>query len=1222
MTEIGRLQEAILILKEQRDILGEHLLNEVLQPLQARLDNLHAQQFSSRICRQITILAVQVENLASLTTAFQSAWRENTAGLAHTRGALLEQFPPDAFTAAWGLESASGDHAEQAVRAGLELRKAFDGLLESLPVQPIHQVQADTPASPQPVFRAAVYTAEIFICEPPTPQVSQVVPEHVRIARGLLASAPANTLVISNSTYRLVQGIFNIQMAAPCPLPGLADPLITYAVIGAKPRPFPIPARSVEGILTKTVGQKEQLAQLMMNWLDVVNHRRARCVTITGDAGIGKSRLMDDMRNQLEFRGEAYRYFEGRSTPQSANIPYALIRDILSNRFQIFPSDTPETVREKLVAGICEFTDEDGIEKAHIIGELIGFDFSNSAYIQGIRDDASQLHQRAQQYLIDFFTTVSNQRVTTLFLDNLHWADHGSLELLEKLAIGLRGQPIMLIAMTRPMLFKWYPNWGQSLPNHQFLHLPPLTLEESRSLVADILQKMEHVPQVLSESIAKGSGGNPYYIEETVKLMVDDHVIQPAEPNWILDAERLVKCHIPTTIREAIQARLQKQPPAEFQILCAASVIGRTFWDDMVSYLTGIDRDTTTRILKYLQKQEFLFLRSGSAFKATQEFIFKHHVLHQVTYDSVSGELRKQYHARAAEWLQSYSQTHHTEYTAWVAYHLDKAGRPQEAGSWYLRAGLDAARHYANHDAQYLFSRAMQLLPHTNPADQFAALAWIIHLKDTAKETDGLSEDLHELQSLAQVLQTPQHQAQFHYLQARYEIAQGRPPEALDHCARTIQALAEISPHRLEAEAHILASSAYADTDRMEMSRQELQRALTIARSLDIPQLTLNCLSNLGNICWREFKFEEAIIYHQQALELANEIFDLRGSAYAHLCIGVANGSNKNFTEAQNHFQQSLNLSRRIGEHLGEARALNNWGDLYSARGDYEDAIQSITQALQIFREVNNAPGINASLANLGFLSLQNGQYSVSLDYYQQWFNYCQARPDPVGMAMACTGLAQILTALGQFGRARNYLNQAMTFFMAADDSYGKGRVQSLTGRTAYLSGDITGALPFLLEAAQIPVSQKNIESLLVANLTLGHIYTDQGKFNQASQAYNQAALFADQSRDSHLLLEPAAAKARLALRQDDLQSALNQVREILKRITAAPIDFSDAVFWAYLVCAEVLSAANAPELRDVVYRAQRLLYTIAEKIEDPDIRKTFLDNVPTNRKLTNLRVM
>lgn len=1214
MTEIRKLEEAIAILESQREVLGEKLLKSAMARLQARLSTLRAQQSLDRNRRPITILAMRINHITNAPEATAAGWWQQANQIALTWGGHIEQKRNDTMIISWGIDEIREDDVERAIRAGLELRRAagtyFNAAVEGKTEKTAYS------------YQAGIYTGEVIIGQDIFDQDSNLMVESFNIARHLLNNAPLNGLIISDSSYRLVQGVFNIYKISPISIPGFQEELIAYVALSAKPRPFRIPTRGVEGIMTKTVGQSEQLEQLMAAWLDVVNNRHARCVTIIGEAGVGKSRLMDDMRSQLEYRGEPFRYFEGRSTPQSANIPFALVRDILSNRFEIYASDTPAVIREKFVAGICEFADEDGIEKAHIIGELIGFNFSTSPYISGIHRDASQIHQRAQQYLIDFFTAVSNQRVTALFIDNIHWADSSSLDLLQNLAIGLRHQPLMMIVMARPGLFNWYSGWGGMVPNHQFLNLAPLTLEEARELTADILQKMKFVPQLLSESIVKGSGGNPYYIEETFKLLVDDGVIMPDEPDWQLIPEKLVTCRIPMTINEAVLARIEKQSPAELEILYAASIVGRTFWDDMVAFMVNKERAATNANLLALQKKELLFRKPVSTFNNTEEYIFKHHIMHQITYSSVPPDLQQRYHARAAEWLKKHSGAHLTEQTAWIAYHLDKAGEKEQAGSYYLHAGLDAAHHYANRDAAYLLSRALELIPENNYVDRFKALQAIIRLHSTLKEYDQQPANLKLAMQLAKSIGDDLHLAQAHYLQASHEDALGQYAEALESCRTAIKYLSSASPSRLEADAHFLAGSILVKLENLPEGRNEILAALKTARSLGLSQMVGTCLSSLGNICWIELKFDEAVDLHTQALHQYQEIIDLRGAAYAHLCIGVVHNSDLKFAYSEHHFQQSLEISRRIGERLGEARTLNNWGDLYSARGDYEDAIRSITQALAIFREVDHPIGINASLANLGFLNLQNGQYSNSLDYYMQWFNYCQARPDPTGMALACTGLAQILTTLGQFGRARNYLNQAMTFFSADKDVSGQCRVKSLQGRSAYLSGDIPNALPYLLEVIQMPMCAKNLESLLLSHLTLGHIYTDQGKFSLAHQSYQLAEGISAQMRDSHFLLEPLAALARLAYKEEKLDVALDFVHSILKRITAAPIDFSDAVFWTYLICAEVLIETNAPELRDVVYRAQRLMYNIAEKISDPDIRRSFLENVPANRKLASVRVV
>lgn len=1209
MSEIREVEAAIAAIEAQKHLLGDKLYQEATAPLRARLNELKKQSAIKHQRRRIIIAVLKSNILGEIGEVGQNNCQQKILSILENWGGHIEQSSPSSLVLSWGVKESRPGDAERAVRAMVEIKRVLGEALMS----------GDNPENCEGIIQAGIHTGVVLLQESHQSDSSQW-DDLIQICHRLLQNCPGNSLIISHDTYNLVQGIFNIKKVNQP-----AEEMPIYSVQGIKPRAFPIPTRGIEGILTRTVGQESQLNALISVWLEVLNTRSARCVTIIGDAGSGKSRLIDDLRNQLEYRGEGFRYFEGRSTPQRARIPFALIRDIIANRFQIYVSDPIQTIHEKLINGICDFMQDDGVEKAHIIGQSLGYDFSDSPYIKNIREDSYQIYLRARQYLTEFFIAVTAQDTVALFVDNIQWADYGSLEVIQSLATGLQNHPFMLFVSARPLLLERVPDWGSRLPEHQFIHLPSLTNAEAHQLTADILQKMEYIPQVLSESIVKSSAGNPYFIEEAIKLIISDEVIIPDEPAWQLNPQNLVKSRVPATITEAIIGRVDKVSPEEQAVLHAAAVVGRMFWDDLLIYMLKPQLQMGTRqiklILTSLQNKELLFKRTASSFADCDEYIFKHHILHQAILNTVPTADKQVYHLRTAEWLQQHSNTKLTEYAPWIAYHLDYANQFPEASLWYLQAGINSAMRYDNLDAIWLLQRALDLNPEENLVNRVEAERWMVYAKNQIDRPQPQTVLVEDIYQTALAINQPLQLAQASALLAENAKNSDNYSEALAHCQNALEWLKKVDPCRLEIETLLLAASIHYTLDQWTSARIELNKAIELAKKLDQKQLEVSALIALGNIEMMDSDNDAALKQYLKALKICDRIHDYRNASYTHMCIGNTCVNRRDFAQAEKHFNASLTLCRKTGERICEARTLNNWGDLHAARGNFEDATHVISQALHLFRETGHSVGIKASLANLGLLNLQNGKFSPSLDYYLQWYNYCQALPDPPGMALACTGLSQILMALGQFGRARNYLNQALTYFTANNDVHGQGRVFCLQGRCAYLSGDLTSALPILLDASKTPDLPKNHDILHMIFLTLGHIYTDQGKYELAHSTYQSAHKVATQMRDSHLLLEPDGAMARLLFKQDRLLEATEYVHKILQGLDAGPIDFSDEVFWTYLVCINILTAANDPLLRDTLYHAQHLLYSVAEQINDPDIRKSFLENVSANRKLANLRV-
>ena len=323
-----------------------------------------------------------------------------------------------------------------------------------------------------------------------------------------------------------------------------------------------------------------------------------------------------------------------------------------------------------------------------------------------------QLRDRAIAYLNDYFKALAAKNPVVLLLEDVHWADDSSLDLLENLQSTLASQRILCVCAARPSLLERRPHWGEA--THIRLSLSPLTPQDSRHLVKDILQRVEDLPESLCDLVVDSAEGNPFYIEELIKMLLEEQVILKGEPHWQVDLGRLAGLSIPPTLTEVLQSRLDSLPVEERLLLQRAAVIGRIFWDQAVIALGEDEKPGELDIeLDDLQARELVYKRTQSAFDNTREYLFKHNLLREVTYTGLLKRLRRVYHARAARWLEGITgRSQRTdEYAALIAAHYDEAAESEHALTWYRRAGRSAAARYANSEALRCFTRALELAP-------------------------------------------------------------------------------------------------------------------------------------------------------------------------------------------------------------------------------------------------------------------------------------------------------------------------------------------------------------------------------------------------------------------------------------------------------------------------------------------------------------------------------
>jgi ABC-type oligopeptide transport system substrate-binding subunit len=445
--------------------------------------------------------------------------------------------------------------------------------------------------------------------------------------------------------------------------------------------------------------------------------RELQMVTVVGEAGVGKSRLLHEFDNWSELLPQSFYFFKGRALQEMQGLPYGLLRSLFAFRLEIDDSDSLAEVREKLERGMGAALGEgeDTQVCAHLLGHLVGFELGQSPHLEGVLDDPKGMRDRALAYLAEYFEALASENPVLVLLEDLHWADDSSLDVVNRLALSLLDRPVMIACAARPGLLERRPHWGEGQAFHRRLRLEPLTKRNTRRLLAEILRKVDHVPEALSDLVVAGAEGNPFFVEELIKMLVEDGVIVKGEERWRVEPSRLSEVRVPPTLRGVLQARLDRLPVQGRTVLQQASVVGRLFWDRAVVRISesageGVEEGEVLDRLSDLRSREMVFQRETTAIAGAQEYVFKHAVLREVTYRSLLKRLRQVYHGLVADWLMEEGGERAGEYTGLIADHLEAAGRSAKAIEYLLKAGDRARGLYAHQEAIGVYERALALL--------------------------------------------------------------------------------------------------------------------------------------------------------------------------------------------------------------------------------------------------------------------------------------------------------------------------------------------------------------------------------------------------------------------------------------------------------------------------------------------------------------------------------
>jgi class 3 adenylate cyclase/tetratricopeptide (TPR) repeat protein len=990
MNEREQLEQAIAALASQRAILGDAVVNAALAPMREKLAALSAQQTPAEQQRkQLTVLFADVSGFTAMSetmdpeevSATMNALWARLDGAIIANGGRIDKHIGDAVMALFGAPIAREDDPERAIRAALTMQgelRTFNEVTQL--VVPLR-------------MRIGINTGMALLGAVGTTAEYTAMGDAVNVASRLEHAAPVGGILISHDTYRHVRGLFDVLPQEPLSVKGKVEPIQTYVVRAAKPRAFRLETRGVEGVETRTIGREFEQRQLQQA-LFAVHDGEAQLVSIVAEAGVGKSRLLYEFNNWLELLDVRTLSFKGRATQEMINLPYALIRDVLAFRFEIRESDPAAVARDKLERGMLEFLGADAAEKVHFIGHLIGFDFAHSPHLQGILADARQIRDRAFHYMTQFFAAVADLSAIVLLLEDIHWADNGSLDLVEHV---LQEQPdmrLLIVGLTRPTLFERRPAWGEGPVPHTRLDLHPLSEQNSRRLIGEILHKAPVIPRALEDLIVGRVGGNPFYIEELIKMLIEDAVIVTGEDRWHIEMDRLETARVPATLTGVLQARLDGLPPPEREELQHAAVVGRVFWTNVVERMRNPDTptaktpDATVQRLTMLKGRELIFERPKPTFAGTNEYIFKHAILHDVTYESVLKRLRRAYHAQVAQSLIELSGERAGEYAGRIGEHYERAEMAAQAADWYARAGKQAQDTYAPEAAISYYQKALALWKDapgvastTQHFDVYRGLGDMLTIQ--ARYAEAI-ETFTAMRAAAEVVGNAQALARAWYGLSLVQSNQGDYHAALDHAYQ-----AEISARAADARAEL--ASAF----------------LMKGRSMFM----------LGNI-------EAARALSEQVLALTNEIGDHRGVVRSLNLLGLAHNTLGHYQQAEQCLERATAICQTLGDRRQIEDLLNNLGVHAQSRGDYRAAFERFQDALKIAREIGDREGEMVFLSNLGEAHLKLGEYQAAELDLRQAIHMAGAAgldglPDTFSfLAQACLGQGKVVEALDAARRA------------------------------------------------------------------------------------------------------------------------------------------------------------------------------------------------------------
>lgn len=992
----------------------------------------------------------------------------------------------------------------------------------------------------------------------PTRREYTIMGDTVNLAARLMGLAGPGQIRCDYDTYRWTRHRIALDSLPSVGVKGKAGLIRVYRPTGsAKVSVHPSETTST------LVGRKAEMARLSAI-LDEIQSGRNRpfCLLIEGEAGIGKSRLVEELVQFMQLRGLSGLMGRGHSIEQQT--PYRAWRDIFASYFDVDEIDDPLIKRQRVEQQVKDIIPEMQ-ERLPLLNDVLSLGIPENALTSSL--DAHLRHESLVSLLMSLLYAWASDRPLILALEDAQWLDSLSwdftLQLLRRLTVS--SVPLFLVVVTRPAEGEAIRTESVTLANMEIterMALTSLTSEEILALAGARLGLDRALPKAVADLLCSRAAGNPFFAEELVHTLRDTELISIVEEDGVKkcvvhrDLTRAAQT-LPDTIEGIVLSRIDRLPPEKQLTLKVAAVIGRTFAFPTLHDTLGKHMEISHRLLQGylvdLAQQDFTPLEAS---EPELTYIFKHIITQEVAYETLLFAQRRQLHTAVARWYENkYGQgrqspaaetldTPLAPYYPLLAYHWHRAENREKERIFARLAGQWAAAQFANEEAVGYFSRALQLTPDADQEARYKLLLAREAVNDLRGEREAQAEDLAMLLALAEGMDNGRYRAQAALRQASYFEATSDYDAALNAANQAVSHALQTRETASETEAYISWGRVLWRQGEYEPARMKLSRALELAQQNQYPQSQAKSLNTLGHVHLFQGDYPEAEAHYRQALDIYCGAGQRQGEADISSNLGVIYYDLGDYLNARDHDEKALAIYQAIGDRRGETIVLSNLGVLYCDLGDYEAARDYHQQALEIRLIIGDRQGEATSLVNLGLVNHLLGDNEASRQNCKQALLIQEEIGDRRGQGYSLTYLGLALTELGELEAATDAFAKAMLLRreigqtpLAIDDLAGLARVALAQGRTRQAYEHVQEILTWLAENGP-----EGIEYPLQVNLTCYEVLLAVGDGETA--VHQQARTLLTQMRDE--LLEKAASIKDKTIRQKFLSNVATN-RTILK---------------------------------------------------------------------------
>lgn len=882
---------------------------------------------------------------------------------------VVDKITGDGLMAIFGAPISHENNAERAVRAALEMQSDLFQFSRNLKQEQGIDLNVRIGLHSGWVVLGGIGANDLVLNY-------TAIGDTVNLAHRIEEAAMPGAILISEAVFKQVRALMDCQQITALFPKGIGHPVTAFRVMGPKTRPGSV--RGVEGLYAPMIGRDPELAQLKRCANDLLENGRSQFVLITGDAGLGKSRLTVEFRASLDHSW--LRLIEGHSLAYR-RVSYWLIRDLLYSYLGIPATMPAQQVRERLKRTIYQLMGADAEEALPYLENLMGLPYSNSQAGERLqRMDAGQLRHQIFLTLRDLLSLEAQIRPLLIILEDLHWADEASLDLLNFLLDVMRQSPIFILAISRfvqPGALERAVNWARQNLVDRFQHIALQSLSADQSLkLLNLLLSIPNLPEKLRDQILNRSAGVPFYLEEILRTLIDQGVIRSLNGRWaVMPGSDMTSLGVPDTLQELILARFDRLEPAHRHALQVAAVIGKDFDLPLLGeVLPASEAKNLQATISALVEREFILPQKDVHATA---YTFRHILMSDAIYSTMLRKERSALHGKVAETIERIWADRLDEQVELLANHYRWSQYLDRALHYLILAGQKATRSHVNLQARQHFESALDLL---HRVEHTPYQAYQVHLGlGDALMFSGDYQEAHSHYELGlQVLiedTITGGRVETSILQrriARIHERLGEYERAVEHLSRAQQALDAAKDEHPTERAQVWNDMAWIEIQRgnLEEAQKLLQEALRLGETSDASEVVASIYNRLGGVAYNQGEWEQAAAYLRKSINLREAIRDAVNLATSLNNLGLLEIEMGQYDNALANLTRSYELKTRLGQAEGVAMALNNLGWLRILRGELVEAKQALKQAQDLAQQIGYSSLYRQVLRNFGELYL------------------------------------------------------------------------------------------------------------------------------------------------------------------------------------------------------------------------------------------------------------